>query len=410
VKAPSSDAGTGPEDTAILERAPVHQIALVVIAQSVQAMVLSGIALFLPLIRHDLGLTFTQAGTLAAATQLVYAVMQIPAGYLADRFSARRLFIVGLVGSCVLGYSFAELHSFVPMLINQALMGFFRSFVFTPGLLLMASLFPARRRATAMGLYVAGGFSSNIFLNVLGPFVVGPLGWRLVFILFSTFGLAAVALFWRLGPSGPPSASGGGVTPSAVLALFKLRVMWLIGGVQFTRLAVVSGLSFWLPTFIVAEKGYSLAIAGLLVALSAALTAPSNLIGGYLSDRLGNPLLVIGGSLVVLAVTTTLLAWAASLPMLVAIIAVNGFFVQLYFGPLFSLPIELLGVRNAGLTSGFGNFFANVGGFTVAYALGAIRDASGSFAIGLYLMSALCLAALLCVVALGRRRPSGQIT
>jgi MFS family permease len=368
VKAPSSGAGTDPEDTAPLERAPVHQVALVVIAQSVQAMVLSGIALFLPLIRHDLGLTFTQAGALAAATQLVYAVMQIPAGYLADRFSARRLFIVGLVGSSVLGYSFSELHSFVPMLLNQALMGFFRSFVFAPGLLLMASLFPAHRRATAMGLYVAGGFSSNIFLNVLGPFVVGPLGWRLVFILFSTFGLAAVALFWRLGPTGPPSASGDWVAPGAVLALFKLRVMWLIGGVQFTRLAVVSGLSFWLPTLIVAEKGYSLATAGLLVALSAAL------------------------------------------PMLVAIIAINGFFVQLYFGPLFSLPIEFLGFRNAGLTSGFGNFFANVGGFTVAYALGAIRDASGSFAIGLYLMSALCLAALLCVVALGRRRPSGQIT
>jgi DHA1 family inner membrane transport protein len=380
-----------------------------VLAQSVQAMVLGGIALFLPLIRHDAGLTFTQAGALAAATQLVYAVMQIPAGYLADRFGPRRLFIFGLVGSNLLAYSFAELHSFVPMLLNQAVMGFFRSFVFAPGLLLMTSLFPSGRRATAMGLYVAGGFSSNIFLNVLGPFMVGPLGWRVVFILFSTFGLAAVALFWRLGPAGPAPADGAGISLSAVLALFTLRVMWLVGGIQFTRLAVVSGLSFWLPTLIVVEKGYSLAIAGLLVALSAALTAPSNLIGGYLSDRLGNPLIVIGGSLVVLAFTTVMLASATSLPELVAISAVNGFFVQLYFGPLFSLPIELIGPRNAGLTSGFGNFFANVGGFIVAYAIGVIRDATGSFTAGLYLMSALCVMALVCVVALGRLR-SGRLT
>ncbi len=186
--------------------------------------------------------------------------------------------------------------------------------------------------------------------------------------------------------------------------------MWLIGGIQFTRLAVVSGLSFWLPTLVVTEKGYPLATAGLLVALSAALTAPSNLIGGYLSDRLGSPLPVIGGSLVVIGTTTALLAWATSLPLLVAIIAVNGFFVQLYFGPLFSLPIELLGARNAGLTSGFGNFFANVGGFSVAYALGAIKDASGSFDAGLFLMSALCVTALICVIAIGRLGRSRRIT
>src|SRR5260221_3971034 len=245
--------GEGPADTIPPRGRRVFKIALVLVAQSVQAMVPGGIALFLPLIRHDAELSFTEAGALAAASQLVYALMQIPAGYLTDRFGARRLFILGLVGSSVLALSFAELHSFVPMLLNQALMGFFRPFVFAPGLLLMMSLFPACRRATAMGLYVAGGFSSSIFLNVLCPFVVGPLGWRLVFVLFSTFGLAAILLFWRLGPAGPPGAAAGGASLGAVLGPFKLRVMWLIGGIQFTRLAVVSGLSFWLPTLIVTE-------------------------------------------------------------------------------------------------------------------------------------------------------------
>src|SRR5260221_3851615 len=237
--------GEGPADPIPPRRPRGFQIALVLVAQSVQAMVPGGIALFLPLIRHDAELSFTEAGALAAASQLVYALMQIPAGYLTDRFGARRLFILGLVGSSVLALSFAELHSFVPMVLNQALMGFFRSFVFAPGLLLMMSLFPAGRRATAMRLYVAGGFSSSIFLNVLGPFVVGPLGWRLVFVLFSMFGLAAILLFWRLGPAGPPGAAAGGTSLGAVLRLFKLGVMWPIGDIQFTRLAAVAGVSFW---------------------------------------------------------------------------------------------------------------------------------------------------------------------
>ena len=42
-------------------------ISLTVLCQSFQAVSIGGIALFLPLIRRDLGLTFTQAGSLAAA-------------------------------------------------------------------------------------------------------------------------------------------------------------------------------------------------------------------------------------------------------------------------------------------------------------------------------------------------------
>ena len=49
------------------------------------------------LIRADLGLSFTQAGTLAAATNLTYALMQVPSGWLADRFTPRRLFLIGLL-------------------------------------------------------------------------------------------------------------------------------------------------------------------------------------------------------------------------------------------------------------------------------------------------------------------------
>ncbi len=55
-------------------------VALIVACQSTQALAFGGIALFLPLIRSDVGLTFAQAGTLASASTLVYAVMQVPSG------------------------------------------------------------------------------------------------------------------------------------------------------------------------------------------------------------------------------------------------------------------------------------------------------------------------------------------
>src|SRR6516225_4564601 len=92
------------------KRLIVLTIVLLVLCQSQQLLALGGLSLFLPLIRQNVGLDFTQGGTLAAASTLVYALMQIPAGYLADRFGARRLFLVGLIGTSVLSLSFALLH------------------------------------------------------------------------------------------------------------------------------------------------------------------------------------------------------------------------------------------------------------------------------------------------------------
>ncbi len=341
--------------------------ALIVLCQSLQAMTIGGIALFLPLIRADVGLTFSEAGALAAASTLVYAVMQIPSGYLADRVGPKRLFMIGLAGTNVLTFVFALLDNYWPLLASQAISGFFRSLVFAPGILLISALFPPDRRATAIGIFVAGGFSSSVVLNLLGPVLVGPLGWRNLFMAFAIGGLVMLVVFWRFGYDGPQRTHGEKVSPREALQLFRYPVMWAVGLIQYVRLAVVFGVLFWLPSFIVDDFGYSLRFAGFAVALGAALAAPANFLGGYVSDRLHNPLLVIRVSLVMLAITIALLPNVSSPALLILVVAVNAIFLQFYFGPLFALPIELLGPRTAGLASGFGNFFANVGGFTFTY-------------------------------------------
>jgi nitrate/nitrite transporter NarK len=226
-------------------------------------------------------------------------------------------------------------------------------------------------------------------------------------MLFSLAGLLIAALYWRFGYDGARTVRGTPPPLRDLLRLFRYRAMWLIGSIQYVRLAVAVGLQFWLPTFVVVEKGFSLQVAGLVVALGAAVSAPSNFLGGYVSDRLRKPLLIIGIALAMLALTTVLLVRVESIPLLLAVSALNGVFVQLYFGPLFNVPIELFGPEIAGLTSGFGNFCANLGGFTFAYALGAVKDATGSFDGGLYVIAGLCLVALVCTLLLARLHPQG---
>jgi ACS family D-galactonate transporter-like MFS transporter len=378
---------------------------ILMVCQSSQALTIGGVALFLPLIRRDLHLTFAQAGTLDAASSLIYASMQIPAGLIADRLGPRRLVVLGLLGIDLLAFSFSLQHAYLGLVANQALTGFFRALLFAPGMILMGRLFAPERRATAMGLYVAGGVSSSVFLNLLGPILVGPLGWRGNFALFSGLGLVALAVFVRRGepPSDEPVAQLR-VPLKEARQLLRFRAMWLIAAIQYVRLAVVFGVNVWLPTYVVVERHYSLAVAGALVALTAAIGAPATVLGGFITDRLGRPMLVIGGSLAICAGDLVLLAHSHSLATLIIAVAITALFSQLYFGPLFAIPVQMFGLRNAGFIGGFGNGFANLGGFTFIYALGVIKDATGSFNAGFDAIAAACVLGVLATLALARTR------
>jgi sugar phosphate permease len=182
--------------------------------------------------------------------------------------------------------------------------------------------------------------------------------------------------------------------------------MWVCSGLQFVRFSIVMGLAFWLPTFLMADRGMSIAQAGLVMAMSAAISAPSTTLGAYVSDRLGNPPLVIGASLAALACAAALLPGVHSVPPLLLVIALYSVFQGFYFGPLFLVPMEILGPRVAGTATGFANLFANIGGFVTVYALGWIRDSTGSFAAGFAGISAMAIAGVVLTALLARVRRS----
>jgi MFS transporter, ACS family, D-galactonate transporter len=379
-------------------------VTLVVFCQGFQALALGGIALFLPLIREDLHISFTQAGLLSSATTFTYALGQIPAGYLSDRFGPKRLFFIGILGSTLLALNFGTLQSYPGALANQLVSGVFRALLFAPGLTLIASWFPPDRKATAMGVYVIGGFSGNVLLSLVGPFLVGRWGWRPPFVLFAALGVCAALVYFFFAKEKRAAGPRHPVGMLDAFRLFRYPIMWVCAGIQFIRFAVVTSFNFWLPSLLVADRGLSLQAAGLVTAMSAALTAPSNALGGYASDRLRNPPLVIGGSLAVLACSSALLVYVTSVPALVLVVAVNAVFLQFYFGPLFHVPIEVLGQRVAGMSTGFSNMFANLGGLVFAYALGVVKDRAGAFKSGFLALSAVCAVGVVLAVVLARMR------
>jgi nitrate/nitrite transporter NarK len=388
----------------VVERDRITTISLTVVCQSFQALSMGGIALLLPIIRKDLGLSFTQGGSLAAATTLVYALMQIPAGYLSDRFSPKRLFCIGIFGSTLLALTFGLVANYWQALVNQMLSGFFRALLFTPGMALLTGWFPPNRRATATGLYLIGGYSGSVIFNLVGPLLVARFDWRFSFISIASVGIIAILFLIRFGKDAPPTGERRKGNMLEALQLFRHKVMWVCGGIQYIRFGVVQGITYWLPSLLINEKGLSLQSAGIIIAMQVVLMSPSNIIGGYISDRLKNPILVIAVSLGVLGITTGLLITAKSMILLVALIFINAIFLQMYFGPLFSIPVEILGVSKAGISIGFSNLFANVGGFSAAYLLGVLKDRSGAFKPGFFAICGACFLGLALTLILGRMR------
>ena len=379
-------------------------VGLVILCQVTHFLTLAALPLLLPVIREDLAINFTQAGVLSASGILSYALAQVPAGYLSDRIGPRRLFFTGLLGWSILSLSLGLIHVFWLAVANQFIAGAFRALLFAPGLALLASLFPPQRRATAMSLFLMGSTCGTILLSLSGPWLTARYGWRPAFMLFAAAGIAAAVLFGAFARDKPQRRGSQPVAAADIVRLARFPIMWVCSGLQLVRFSIVMGLAFWLPSFLVADRGMSIAQAGLVMAMSAAVSAPSTTLGAYVSDRLGNPPLVIGASLAALAGASALLPGVESIPLLLLVIALYSVFQGFYFGPLFLVPMEVLGHRVAGTATGFANLFANIGGFATVYTLGWIKDSTGSFTWGFAGISAAAVAGIVLSGALARMR------
>lgn len=379
-------------------------VALLVLCQAVHFLTFSGIALLLPLIREDLGLTFAQAGMLSAAATASYALSQIPAGYMSDRFGPKHLFFIGLMGWSVLSVSLGLIHWFWVAVFNQFLAGVFRALLFAPGIALLSSWFPPDRRATAMGLFPFGTLVGTSVVALAAPLLVELLGWRPTFISFAVIGILTALVFGKFAKERPRGAAGERVSLRDALGVFRHPIMWVCSALQFVRFTVGTAFIVWLPSLLHTDRALSLQVSGFVVAMSAAFSAPANWLGGYVSDRLRNPPLVIGASLAVLACTCTLIVTVEPVWALLVVIAVNSIFVQFYFGPLFLVPVEVLGQRMAGSATGFANLFANIGAFTSAFGLGVVKDKAGTFSAGFLALAVLCVIGVFLSIALARMR------
>jgi MFS family permease len=147
-------------------------------------------------VRADLGLTKLDTGDVISVFFVVYALMQIPSGWLAQQWGPRLALTVFAVGwSLSLGLS-ALATGFRGLFSARIAMGALQAGIFPCCTLAIAAWLPPTRRAFASAMLnsfmLIGGAAGAQLSGVL----LGPLGWRGLFAAYALPGVAWAAFFY----------------------------------------------------------------------------------------------------------------------------------------------------------------------------------------------------------------------
>ena len=270
------------------------------------------LSLLVELIKADLGLTDTQMGLLLGpAFALFYAIMGIPLGWMADRYSRRTLIGIGITLWCAATAAAGLARSFAHLAVTRVLVGVGEATLSPCALSLITDYFAPGKRGRAIAFYTgAVSIGSGIAYLVGGqiiqwaaqrPELSWPLigqvrPWQVVFLLVGLPGLLIAALMFTVRE---PQRTGTAVTAeiTAKQAGFLTALRYLrrrlssFGGI-FGCMSVITVLAYshaWLPAYFSRTWDWDIPKFSVYNGVGLLIVGPLSVnFGGWLADRLRN--------------------------------------------------------------------------------------------------------------------------
>jgi ACS family glucarate transporter-like MFS transporter len=342
----------------------------------------------------ELGISFAQMGTISAwGFQLAYALFQVPTGFLGDRFGARNVLTVAILGWAVASFltgivpaSAGAGVAFASLFLFRVLLGVSQAATYPVGSMAITHTLPQRLRGTANGIYIsAATIGSGLAPLTLAPLMVA-LGWRSVFLASSVVGLLA-AILWYIGAKdagrGPHEAPPLKVQFAASIALLKHRDIMIVSISYAMEAAVFFVFIFWFFRYLTDGRGFTVLASGIwgsLPSFTAALIGP---FGGVIADRLGVRLgfprsrrLAAMGGLILAGLLVALGANLANPFLAITALSLSVACVNATEGPFWA-TVTSLGRANPGAAGGVLNFMGNMGGVVSIWAVPRMYEAWG---------------------------------
>jgi MFS family permease len=346
----------------------------------------SNLSIAAPLLKGELGLSATQLGVLLSAFFWTYACLQIPAGWLVDRFEVKWVFAGGfLIWSAATAVT-GVLHSFGALLAVRVVLGMGESAAYPSYSKIIANHFPVERRGFANSVVASGLCFGPSFGMLFGGTLMGQFGWRPFFV---TLGLASLLWIgpWSIWMPRAKSHADDGNKKGPGLQEIVARRAWVATALGLFAMNYVNYfLLTWLPFYLVRERGFSMnamAEVGGAIMLTAAVSA---VVSGKLSDRwirAGATTTRIRSGFIVTGnlMTGTLLMAAVVAPrdVSVGLLMLVGVGFGMASANVWAITQTLAGPRVAGRWAGSQNFIGNLSGAVAPALTGVLVDRTGHF-------------------------------
>jgi len=365
--------------------------------------------------QEELGATQQELGVVMSSFFFSYALFQIPAGWLGQRFGSR-IVLTGYafawsIATALMGFC----QTVVMLCVVQALIGAAQAGVFPNAARSISDWLPAHRRAISCGFMAACMSIGGAVASALTGHLAGDgMPWQTIVMLYATPGIfwsVTFGVFFRNHPTPdssdvPTSDNSNVATEPAQIdwsGLLTSRALWFVNGQQFFRAAGYIFFGTWFPKYLREVHGVSLADAGLLASLPLIAVVAGSSLGGILTDtllkRTGSRTVARKYVAVVCLTTCGVLTisamWAHSTTAAMTLITC-GSFMAAVAGPCgYAQTIDLAG-KDVPVVFGIMNMTGNFGAALCPVAVSLLTAALGSWELLLAFFCVIYLAAAVC--------------
>ncbi len=373
----------------------------VVLALATLAFIGMGLSLFnypaiSVLVSRKLEFTYIESGLVTAAFGLAYALMQIPGGFIADRYGGGKALLGSMAVIALAPLVFVFGGTFTAAFASRLIAGAGCGVVIPSAILLLSNWFSEQKLGNAMGIFGSAWGLSQVLSFALLPALIVDGNWRLPLEFTGVYSLvvalgALLPIRW--------AAHNESRTPVKMkinLRDFFTRNLVALSLPQFVALAIPVGVLAWAPTFLTSRLSLTETDAGRIIAIIGVTNVLASYVGGVAASRVRKRLVIVLSMLLAMIFTvlfgTSDSAWVAMLWL-----AGIGWGGMLCFASVFSLVpyASKRGPEVAGITFGIFNTIGNIGNFVSPILLAWVLGATNSFTIGFAILGLIALLGVL---------------
>jgi len=356
-------------------------------------------------ITGDLQLDASSTGIILSAFFLGYAIMQIPGGWLADKFGAKRILLTAVIMWSIFTGLTAIAWSLTAMIMIRFLFGIGEGGFQPSSSKIIATIFPKEERGRAMSIMLTSGGIVSLIVPLLAAYLLGTIGWRMMFIIIGAIGAIIAYLYWKYiqlpkSETVDAAETGNLAVKVGFKELLKTPLMWNLIIAYFCIYAVNWGLVSWIPTYLQKNRGLDLMSIGWAQTIPAITTIIGVYGSGYIIDKLPKGMEKVLGSIscAMIGILLYLMFTAKTVTLFIGYQTVVSIFIAFVITLLPVIVLKKLPSSITGSAMGIANTGGQLAGFVTPMAIGFMVDAfNGSFDAAFWMLIGF---ALICIVSL----------